>query len=71
MATRTAERVERIPVQDLIRRMSAAEPVTILDVRGAKAWSSSNLKIAGAVRADPADFHADPEWPRDQLTVVY
>ena len=71
MASQTAERVVPMPVQDLMRRMRAAEPVTILDARSPQAWDSSNDKVLGALRVDAEHFQASPDWSKDRLTVVY
>jgi hypothetical protein len=57
--------------QDLKSRLEAGEPATVLDVRGAKAWDSSNEKIRGAARVDPGHLQIDTRWPKDQLTVAY
>jgi hypothetical protein len=61
----------RISPADLKARLDVGEPVTILDTRGTQAWESSDVKVRGAVRADAHDFHVDPAWPQDRLTVAY
>ena len=61
----------RVRPEDVKRRLDSGEPALVLDVRGRKAWESSDLKIRNAVRADPEPFRADPSWPRDRLLVVY
>jgi hypothetical protein len=58
-------------VDEAKRRISMGQPATILDARADKAWSSSDVKIAGAVRVDPEQFHPHFGWPKDQLTLVY
>jgi hypothetical protein len=43
----------------------------MLDVRNDRAWEATTVKVVGAVRIRPADWHIDPSWPIGQLTVVY
>ena len=59
----------RVRPEDIKRRLESGEPVIVLDVRGRKAWESSDLKIRNAVRADPEHFRADPSWAKDRLLV--
>jgi rhodanese-related sulfurtransferase len=61
----------RISPADLKDRLEAGEAATILDTRNPQAWQSSDVKIRGATRVDAHDFHVDPNWPKDRLTVVY
>jgi hypothetical protein len=68
----TSQRTDlRISAAEARRRVQSGEPATILDVRGPAAFDGSNVKVRGAIRAAPADFHVDPAWPKDRLTVVY
>jgi hypothetical protein len=67
---RTAESL-RISPADLKSRLEAGEPATILDSRNPHAWQSSDVKVRGAIRIDAHNFHPDPGWPKDRLTVVY
>jgi rhodanese-related sulfurtransferase len=60
-----------IDVADVLARQQAGEPMTLLDVRNARAWESSPLKIRGAIRLQPPEWHVDPALPKDRLTVVY
>jgi len=73
MAGSTSTMVEapRIDVADFKGRLAAGEKATVLDVRGAAAWDSSNEKIPGAVRTTADQLRVDPSWPKSQLTVVY
>lgn len=57
--------------EELKAHMAAAESVTVLDVRSPTDWTSSPIKIRGAIRVNAADWEIDPKWPRDRLTVVY
>jgi rhodanese-related sulfurtransferase len=61
----------RISVDEVKARLQSGEPVTMLDVRNDNAWEASQVKIAGAGRARPAEWHIDASWPKGQLTVVY
>ena len=61
----------RISADDVKARLQSGVPVTMLDVRNDKAWETSPVKIRGAIRVRPADWHIDPSWPKDRLTVVY
>jgi predicted sulfurtransferase len=67
-ATQTAP---RISARELQERLGAAEPVTVLDVRGQQAWDGSNEKVRGAIRVAPERFRAEPSWPKDRLKVAY
>jgi rhodanese-related sulfurtransferase len=61
----------RIKPEDLKAPLDAEESVTILDVRAAKAWESSDERIPGAIRVDPEHLPTPPPWPKDRLTVTY
>ncbi|HJT33878.1 MAG TPA: hypothetical protein VJ783_17660 [Pirellulales bacterium] len=58
----------RMTVDELQSRLKRGEAATILDARNDKAWRTSPVKIAGAIRYPSAP---DPSWPKDRLTVVY
>ncbi len=70
-STATAGQTLRIRPEDLLRRMQAGEPVTIVDGRNPQAYLASKEKIRGAFRIEPDQFHVDPNWPKNQLTVAY
>jgi hypothetical protein len=61
----------RIGVDEVKARLQPGVPVTMLDVRNDKAWEATPVKIPGAFRIRPADWHIDASWPKGQLTVVY
>jgi hypothetical protein len=61
----------RIGADEVKARLKAGVPVTMLDVRNDKAWEATPVKIPGAIRIRPADWHIDASWPKGQLTVVY
>lgn len=61
----------RIGADEVKARIQSGVPVTVLDVRNDGPWGVSPVRIAGAIRVRPADWHIDPTWPKDRLTVVY
>lgn len=67
----TAAEGLRIGVDEVKARLQPGEPVTMLDVRNDKAWKETPVKIPGAFRIRPSDWHIDASWPKGQLTVVY
>jgi hypothetical protein len=69
-----------VPVSDQMPRMSIEAlkarlefPDTIvLDVRTGWSWSTSNSKIAGAIREDPKEFsHWYDKYPKNKTLVLY
>ena len=69
--TTSQTRSLRIDPQELKDRLTAGEPVTILDSRNPEAWNASDRKLPGAVRVDANQLRIEPSWPRDQLVVAY
>jgi len=69
--TRASEQSLRIDAQELRTRLESGEAATLLDVRNDKPWETSPIKMAGAIRVRPADWHINSSWPKDRLTVVY
>jgi hypothetical protein len=61
----------RIDAAEVKARMLSGVPVTLLDVRNDKAWAASAVKLPEAVRVSMRDWHVDPSWPKEQLTVAY
>ncbi len=61
----------RIGAGEVKARLLSGVPLTMLDARNDKAWETSPVKIRGAIRVRPADWHIDPSWPKGRLTVVY
>jgi hypothetical protein len=44
----------------------------LLDLRAGRDWKSSEFKIKGAVREDPADVKSwDNKYPKDKTIVLY
>lgn len=66
-----SEQSLRISTDDLRHHLESGEAVTLLDARNEQSWRKSPEKMAGAVRVRPDDWHIDPSWPKDRLTVVY
>ncbi len=67
----TIARSVRIGPEEVRARQQSGSTITFLDTRNDKAWASSPVKVRGAIRIRPADWHIDPSWPKDRLTVVY
>ncbi len=61
----------RIGADEVKARVRSGVPVTVLDVRNDEPREATPIRIAGAVRVRPADWHIDPSWPKDRLTVAY
>ena len=58
--------------KDELKEMLGNPDVVILDARSGRDWSSSEFKIQGADRADPADFSAWAEkYPVEKTIVLY
>jgi hypothetical protein len=69
--TPVSDQVPRMSIDDLKTRLDSPD-IIILDVRTGWSWTSSNRKIAGAVREDPKEF---PRWydkyPKGKTLVLY
>lgn len=71
VSSAAAKDVPRISKEELKPELGSKN-VTLLDVRSGKDWSSSELKIKGAVREDPKDFDTwATKYPKDQKIVLY
>ena len=67
----TAAEVPRITKEELRAKLGDPD-LAILDVRRANDWSTSSVKIKGAVRADPADVAAwADKYPTEKTLVLY
>jgi rhodanese-related sulfurtransferase len=60
----------RISAEELLARVVAGQPVTILDVRNDEDWGASDVKVRGAIRAPHEQVPAE-SLPKDRLTVAY
>jgi len=66
-----SKEVPRITKEELKDQMGAADLV-LLDVRAGKDWTSSEVKIKGAVREDPKEFDAwASKYPKEKRIVLY
>jgi hypothetical protein len=61
----------RISAEEVVARLQAGQPMTVLDARSRQAWSESRLRLRGDLRIDRDHLHIDLSWPKDRLTVVY
>ena len=63
--------VPRISIDEL-KGMLDSKDFILLDVRAGKDWTSSELKIKGAVREDPKAFDSwAGKYPKDKKLVLY
>jgi rhodanese-related sulfurtransferase len=71
MGEKPADVAPRITTEDLKSRLGAADLV-VIDVRAERDWKESGMKIAGAVREDPAspDKWAG-KYPVEKTVVLY
>jgi rhodanese-related sulfurtransferase len=65
-----AEPPLRMSVEELLARLEAGQPVTILDARNDEDWGSSGVKVRGAIRVRHDQVPAGA-LPNDRLTVAY
>lgn len=66
-----AGEVPRMPMDELKAQLGKPE-VIVLDVRAAGDWKSSDMKIQGAVREDPADSKGwIGKYPKGKTIVLY
>lgn len=63
---------DRISPEEVNARILAGEPILFVDARSAEAWSKSDRKIPGAIRAaaDDVESHLD-EIDRRATVVTY
>lgn len=55
-----------------LKEMLGADDLVILDVRAGRDWSTSELKIAGAIRVDGDDFVSwGNSYPKEKKIVLY
>jgi rhodanese-related sulfurtransferase len=58
--------------KDELKPMLGNDDLVILDVRAGRDWSTSEFKIAGAVRADGSDFKSwGMSYPKEKKLVLY
>jgi hypothetical protein len=57
---------------DELKGMLDSKDLVVLDVRAGKDWSSSELKIKGAVREDPKALDSwAGKYPKDKKIILY
>lgn len=70
-AVLAAPEVAKMSIDELKGTLDAKDYV-LVDVRAGKDWSSSELKIKGAVREDPKMFDSwAAKYPKDKKIVLY
>jgi rhodanese-related sulfurtransferase len=66
-----AASVSRISKEELKADIES-QNVTVLDVRSGRDWSTSGLKIPGAIRASGSDFDSwSKSYDKDKKIVLY
>jgi len=67
-----AERIERISIDELKRKLSSGERIIFLDARSAQAYDESFVQIPGSIRVPPDEAESMlPDIPRNGLIVPY
>lgn len=61
---------DRISPEEANARVLAGEPIVFADARNAKAWSSSDRKIPGAVRVPSDDVQSHLEDLDSESTII-
>lgn len=57
---------------DQLKGMLGSDNLIVLDVRSGRDWNSSEFKIKGAIRADPAEFSTwGNSHPKNKKIVLY
>jgi rhodanese-related sulfurtransferase len=57
---------------DQLKDMLGSDNLIVLDVRSGRDWNSSEFKIKGAIRANPAEFSSwGDSYPKDKKIVLY
>ena len=55
-----------------LKNMLGSKELVILDVRSGRDWSTSELKITGAIRANGDDFNSwANSYPKEKKIVLY
>jgi hypothetical protein len=70
-ALSAAKEIPRVSIDEL-KGMLDAKDYVLVDVRAGKDWSSSELKIKGAVREDPKEFDSwAAKYPKEKRIILY
>ena len=63
---------DRIAVDEVKRRMDKGESILFIDTRNSHDWSTSDVKLPGAVRIHYKELEQHlEELPRDRTIVTY
>jgi len=66
-----ADDAPRISTEEL-QAMLGSSDLVLLDVRRAKDWKKSDIKISGAVRVDPGDISSwAGDYSKEQKIILY
>jgi rhodanese-related sulfurtransferase len=64
--------VSRVTMEEVKSRIDRGEPIFFIDSRGEQAWSSSDVKIRGAMRIPPENAASLlSKVPKDRSVVIY
>ncbi len=70
--TEMAREPQRITAEELKNLIDMGEPVTILDVRSARSYDNSSIKIRGAIRIPPGEIRERMnDIPTDKDIITY
>jgi rhodanese-related sulfurtransferase len=45
--------MQKVPVEDVKRRLDAGDPLIFIDARSEASWSSSDVQVPGSIRVPP------------------
>lgn len=62
----------RLMTSTELKNMLGSKELVVLDVRSGRDWSTSELKITGAIRANGDDFNSwANSYPKEKKIVLY
>lgn len=72
LSVASASNTVSIVTKEAVKEWMDTGPVTILDVRQGRDWTTSEFKISAAQRVDPGNFTAWKDtYPKDTRLVLY
>jgi hypothetical protein len=72
MGTNAAQAEAPRITKEELKPMLGSPDLVLLDVRGGKDWTDSDMKIKGAIRENPKDFSDwSGKYPKDKTLVLY
>lgn len=72
MQTIQTVEVSRVTADEVLVRIERGEPILFVDARNEQEWNESDVKLPGAVRAEPAHVKDHlAEIPRGRSIVAY